>query len=247
MWIPRWVGEPYARLYEEFRIKTFGLRDALKVLSNGNVEMVKAVFSKLHKESLLIVFKRSRPRLYRLMDPETFIALASGRINKVVIPQERYLKLIYDCCKALMESVALTSLAVYGSVARGTAGNTSDLDLFVVSNDFKGTLGERIDFLMETIGKRVYPEIEFLRENGLHTFLSLYPLRKSEAEKLPLIMLDMVDDAKMVYDENDFLKEQLLKLKLKLLGLKAKRVYVKKDEWYWDLCPNYKPLEAVPL
>ncbi|MEM2122932.1 MAG: nucleotidyltransferase domain-containing protein [Candidatus Bathyarchaeia archaeon] len=195
----------------------------------------------------MTVFKRSRPRLYRLMDPEILVALASGRIKRVVIPQEMYLNLIYVCYKALMECIALTSLAVCGSVARGTAGNTSDLDLLVVSDDFNGTLGERIDFLMKTTNKRVKPEIEFLRENGIHTFLSLYPLRSREAEKLPLIMLDMVDDAKIVYDENGFLEKQLLKLKLKLLELGARRVYIERDEWYWDLCPDYKPLEVVPI
>ncbi|MEM3678164.1 MAG: nucleotidyltransferase domain-containing protein [Candidatus Bathyarchaeia archaeon] len=245
MWIPRWIGEPYARLYGEFQLRVFRFEDALKVLSASNAGMAKAVFSRLHKESLLAVFKRSRPRLYRLMDPETFIALASGKIKKVVIPQETYLNLIYGCCKALMGCIALTSLAVYGSVARGTAGNTSDLDLLVVSDDFKGTLGKRIESLMETVKERVEPEVEFLRENGIHTFLSLYPLKSREVERLPLIMLDMVDDAKIVYDKDGFLERQLLKLKLKLLELGAKRVYVGRDRWYWDLCPNYKPLEAA--
>ncbi|MGC8962124.1 MAG: nucleotidyltransferase domain-containing protein [Candidatus Bathyarchaeia archaeon] len=115
-----------------------------------------------------------------------------------------YLNLIYGCCR-VMECTALESLAVYGSVARGTAGNTSDLDLLAVSDDFKGTLGERIESLMERVKEKVEPETRFLRENGIHTFLSLYPLTSHEVEKLPLIMRDMVDDARIVYDEDGFL------------------------------------------
>lgn len=247
MWIPRWVGEPYARLYEEFRLNTFRFKDVLEVLSTSNVEMAKAVLGRLRKESLLMTFTRSRPRLYRLMDPETFIALASGKIHRISIPQERYLKLIYDSCRALRESITLTSLAVYGSVARGTAYNTSDLDLFIISNDLKGTLGERIDFLMKAVERKVKAELDFLRENGIYTFLSLYPLRQNEAEKLPLIMLDMVEDARIVYDDGGFLEKLLLKLKLKLLELEAKRIYIDKDRWYWDLSPKYKQLEVIPI
>ncbi|MEM3382231.1 MAG: nucleotidyltransferase domain-containing protein [Candidatus Bathyarchaeia archaeon] len=245
MWLPRWVGEAYAILYESFRLQTFRFKDALGVLST-NPEMVKAILSKLHKESLLAIFERGRPRLYRLMDPEVFIALASGKLSRLAIPQERYLKLIYDCCKALRENINLTSLAVYGSVARGTASDTSDIDLFTVSNDFEGTLGERIEFLTKTIEKRVKGEIDFLQENKIYTFLSFYPLRKVEAEKHPLIMLDMVDDSKIVYDEDNFLESLLLKLKLKLLEAEARKVYIEKDKWYWDLHPNYEWMKAIP-
>ncbi|MEM4246612.1 MAG: nucleotidyltransferase domain-containing protein [Candidatus Bathyarchaeia archaeon] len=245
MWIPRWVGEPYAILYEKFRSETFRFKDALKALS-VSPEMAKAVLSRLHRESLLAIFDRGRPRLYRLMDPETFAALASGSVHKLSVPQERYLKLIYDCCRALRESVDLTSLAVYGSVARGGAGETSDLDLFVVSDSFKGTLGERIEHLMRTVERKVRPETEFLQANDIYTFLSFYPLREDEAEKLPLIMLDMVDDAKIVYDKGRFLEAQLLKLKLRLAELNAKKMRIGKGEWYWDLGPDQRLLKATP-
>ncbi|MEM2821759.1 MAG: nucleotidyltransferase domain-containing protein, partial [Thermoproteota archaeon] len=42
----------------------------------------------------------------------------------------------------------LTSLAVYGSVARGTAKENSDIDLLTfISNSFSGSIGKRIDML----------------------------------------------------------------------------------------------------
>ncbi|MGQ9640351.1 MAG: nucleotidyltransferase domain-containing protein [Candidatus Bathyarchaeia archaeon] len=140
----------------------------------------------------------------------------------------------------------LTSLEVYGSVARGTASDASDIDLFIVSDDFKGTLGERIEFLTQTVERRVRLEIDFLRRNKIYTFLSFYPLRKIEAERLPLIMLDMVDDSKIVYDEDKFLESLLLKLKLKLMEVKAKKIYIEKNKWYWDLNPNHEQVKAIP-
>ena len=243
MWLPRWVGEAYASLYDAFGLGLFSFNDALEVLPM-NANMVKAVLSRLHKESIVMVFKEGRPKLYRLLDPENFMVLASGKANKISIKQERYLKLVYDCFRSLRRRIDLTSLALYGSVARGTANSTSDLDLFVVSDSFKGTLGERIDGL-QWVNEEVKEEIGFLRRNGIYAFLSFYPLRREEVERLPIIMLDMVEDAKIVYDEGGFLERQLLRLKLKLLELGAKRVRLGDDKWYWDLYPNYKPLEVI--
>jgi len=101
--------------------------------------MAKAVVSELYRHGLLTIFERRRPRIYRLISPECFILLASGEVRKVEIPQERYLELIYACFRALRKIINLKSLAVYGSVARGTASKNSDLDLLVVSGDFKGS------------------------------------------------------------------------------------------------------------
>ena len=50
--------------------------------------------------------------------------------------QERYVQLIYDCFRAVDRAVKLTSFVIYGSVARGSASPTSDLDVLVVSDDF---------------------------------------------------------------------------------------------------------------
>ncbi len=48
--------------------------------------MAKAVVSGLHRHGLLTIFERRRPRIYRLISPESFILLASGEVRKVEIP-----------------------------------------------------------------------------------------------------------------------------------------------------------------
>jgi len=245
MWIPRWLGEAYAKLYVEFGLGLFRFSDVARVLELSE-SMTKAIVSGLHRHGLLTVFERKRPRTYRLISPESFILLASGKIRKVEVPQERYLELIYACFRALRRSIGLKSLIVYGSVARGTARENSDLDLLVVSEDFKGSIGRRIELLVRAVRTEVEGELRFLRSHGYNTSISFYPLKPDEVEKLPIILLDLVEDARIVYDESGFFERVLLKLKQRLAEMGARRIRTKRG-WYWDLKPDYKPLEVVEL
>ena len=127
-------------------------------------------------------------------------------------------------------------------MTRGTASKNSDLDLLVVSGDFKGSIGRRIELLVRTVRADVKDELRFLRSHGYNASISFYPLKPSEVEKLPIILLDLIEDARIVYDENEFLKGVLLKLKHRLAEMGARRGRTKR-EWYWDL----KPSEVIEL
>jgi len=76
MWIPKWLGECYSRLYVRFGRELFTFSEAKKFLSFDENKL-SVVFSKLHSRRILLVFDRGRLRLYRLLDPENFLCLAS--------------------------------------------------------------------------------------------------------------------------------------------------------------------------
>jgi len=80
---------------------------------------------------------------------------------------------------------------------------------------------------------------ERLKKHGLYASLSFYPLRGDEARRLPLLFLDLTEEAAVLYDRNSFLETTLLELKRRLLKQGAKRVIVDKEHWYWDLKPDY--------
>lgn len=246
VWIPTWLGETYSRLYMRFKSELFTFQEAKDFLS-FNENKLAVAFSKLHSHRILLVFEAGRPRSYRLLDPESFILLASGAIQNVKrIVQERYVKLLCDSFGFLSKSFDLSSFAVYGTVARGTAKRNSDVDILLVSNDFAGSMGSRIEGLFG-IEELLKAELAWLRKHDVYTSLSFYPLREEEAERIPLIFLDLTEDAAIFYDVNQFLERILADLKARLLKLGAKRIFISKENWYWNLKPDYKFGEAIPI
>lgn len=177
-------------------------------------------FSKLHSKRALLIFSRERPRLYRLLDPENLIFLASETVkNFDIIAQKSYLKLILDCLKKVMKDVDLQSFAIYGSVARGVASSNSDVDILLVSDSFHGSLGSRMENLIH-VEKELDEELKWLRKHGIYTTyttLSFYPLRRVEIKRIPLLFLDLTEETIILYDKDRFLEATLLEFKAWLL------------------------------
>ncbi len=244
--MPRWLGEIYSRLYVQLEDSLFTLEQAKRALGLDRSRL-NVAFSKLHSRRVLTVFERSRPRLYRIIEPNAFILLASETIINVErVPQERYLPLILHAYTEASKNFKLRSFAVYGSVARGAAREDSDVDLLVISDDFKGSIGQRLERLL-VVENSLQDELEWLSDHGFYTGLSFYPLRSTEAERLPDLFLDLTDDAIILWDEGEFLGSLLSKLKAKLVRSGARRVFVDRENWYWDLKPDYRFGEIVEV
>lgn len=244
MWISKWLGELYSRLYSRFGLEPFTFSEAREFLSLSEGRLSVA-FSKLHSKRVLLVFERGKPRLYRLLDPDNFFFLASGLVKNVdKIGSERYVKLVLDCLRIVMRSLDLESFAVYGSVARGSASKSSDVDILLISDSLEGSLGSRIEKLCG-VEEPLDGELRWLRKHGIYASLSFYPLRRSEARELPLLFLDLTEEAVVLYDRSGFLEATLLELKGSLLKQGARRIVLSKERWYWDLKPGFRFGERI--
>lgn len=145
-----------------------------------------------------------------------------------VIPD--VLREVVSVCRELYGD-RLVALAVFGSVARGTSRLNSDIDLLVVADDLPARRLERVR--------------EFSVLDKKFGNVQISPLLKtvSEIREGSPLMLDMVEDAIILYDKDGFLQQQLHLLKKRLARLGAKRIW-QGSLWYWDLKPDYQPVSC---
>ena len=130
----------------------------------------------------------------------------------------------------------LVSLAVFGSVGRGVPRPDSDVDLLIVAGDLP----------RGRVARAVAPLFAALRAKGITPELS--PVFKTPAElsQGSPLLLDMVEDARLLHDRDDFLRSVLAALRERLERLGARRVW-RGSAWYWDLRPGFRPGEVFEL
>ena len=139
----------------------------------------------------------------------------------------------------------LVSLAVYGSVGRDVPRPDSDVDLLIVAEDLpRGRVARAADF--QRVEQAVAPRLAALRSEGITPELS--PIFKTPAElsQGSPLLLDMVEDARLLHDRGDVLRVVLAALRERLQHLGARRVW-RGSAWYWDLKPDYAPGEVIDL
>ncbi|MDR7483388.1 MAG: nucleotidyltransferase domain-containing protein [Armatimonadota bacterium] len=148
---------------------------------------------------------------------------------------------------ALRESLgpALVSAVLFGSVARGEAGPVSDIDLLVVAEGLPSSRLARQDAVHEA-DARIEPELVRLRRQGVLT--DVRPILKTpeEAQRITPLYLDMVEDADLLYDRDEFFANVLRRLRDRLQALGARRVR-RGRMWYWDLKPDFRPGQVFEL
>jgi predicted nucleotidyltransferase len=139
----------------------------------------------------------------------------------------------------------LFTVAIYGSVGRGTMRHNSDVDVLVIARDLpSGRLRRVKEF--EAVEVALQTVLQGLRDRGVETELS--PIFKSpeEATAGSPLFLDMVEDARVLYDRNGFFTQRLSQLRNRLNELGAKRIW-RGNAWYWDLKPDFRPGEVFDI
>ena|SRR5690554_4751584 len=139
----------------------------------------------------------------------------------------------------------LITLAVFGSVARGTPNPLSDIDLLLIARRLpSGRLKRMGKFMM--VEDRLLSQLEELQQIGINTTLS--PVIKTPEEVLAgsLLFLDMIDDMIILYDRENFWTLFLQDFSSRLSKLGAKKV-VTGERWHWVLKPDYKEGEVFEI
>lgn len=140
----------------------------------------------------------------------------------------------------------LTTLAVFGSVARGTPGPESDLDVLVICRQLPSGRMRRVA-QFECVEDALDPYIKHLAREGL-VFTRLSPIFKTDAEarRGSHLFLDMTHHVILLSDRDQFFASLLSALKQRLNRRGAHRVE-QGSRWYWQLNPAEKDGKEVEL
>ncbi len=160
---------------------------------------------------------------------------------------ERFESLLSQLLTASIQcySDRLVSLAMFGSVGRGTPRPDSDMDVFLVAEGLPdGRVRRMAEF--DRVEASMKPALAQARTAGLTTELSPVIRTPSEVLHGSPLMLDMTEDCRLLYDRNGFLRSALEQFKARLDRLGARRIW-RGDAWFWDLNPGYKPGDVFDL
>ncbi|MBI4489840.1 MAG: nucleotidyltransferase domain-containing protein [Deltaproteobacteria bacterium] len=139
----------------------------------------------------------------------------------------------------------LTSVVLFGSVARGEAGPRSDVDLLVVCRDLPRGAFRRREAL-GPIRERLQEDLDRLWAEGITTDVIEVIKTEAEARRTHLLYLDMTEEAVLLFDRDGFFGDVLAGLRRRLTELGAVRRRLG-DVRYWDLKPDFKPGEVIEL
>lgn len=139
----------------------------------------------------------------------------------------------------------LVSLVEYGSVSRGKIHPESDLDLLIVFdpwvNDYRAYCLE-----FSAIEAAVAREVEACARAGWQVRLSPIFKGRAAVEYGSPLFLDMVEDARILFDLDHFFARRLERLRERLRALGSKRIW-EGETWYWDLKPDWQPGDIIEL
>jgi len=139
----------------------------------------------------------------------------------------------------------LVSVVLFGSVARRTAHERSDIDLFVVIQDLPvGAFARRA--VVEPVHQTLQPELDKLLRANIYTDLIEVLRTPEEAGRFHLLYLDMMLDAQLLYDRDNFMESRLARVRERADELGAIRRQIG-DVSYWDLKPDFVPGEVIAL
>ncbi len=160
---------------------------------------------------------------------------------------EPYRTLVSELLKALLAKWGdkLVSLVVYGSVARNEARRDSDVDLLVIGRGLPKSRFKRQD-LFEEAERDIENLVDKLWSEGYYVDFSPIILDVEEARRHRPLYLDMVVDAVIVFDRDDFFKKVLDEMAERMRSLGAERRKVGKL-WYWILKKDYRLGEVIEI
>ena len=137
----------------------------------------------------------------------------------------------------------LVSVAVFGSVARRTQREDSDIDVLIVARALPRGRTARVEEFLP-VERELQEWLAPPRPDLMPVALSPVFKTPEEVEAGSPLFLDMVEDARILHDEGDVLAGRLERLRQRMAELGSRRVW-RGNTWYWILKPDLAPGEII--
>ena len=140
----------------------------------------------------------------------------------------------------------LISFVLFGSVARDSFRPDSDIDILIVAEPLPQGRIRRVEEFVNNVERQLEDDLRELEGQGIYPFLSPIFKTPEEVKRGSPLFLDMIYDAKILFDKGGFFRRYLEGLRERLKALGAKRVF-RGGGWYWILKPDYRFGERIEL
>jgi predicted nucleotidyltransferase len=146
---------------------------------------------------------------------------------------KKYLKWFLDFLEKKLNNNNILSIILYGSIARNTWNEESDVDLLLIlNNTFFETHSKDdisnliIDFYNQIREEKGYDKYKF------HP-IQVLSLNKSELKKFRTLFYDIAMDGIRLWDKNEIGLEFMKQIKNRIKEKGLQRVFVDEDDFYW--------------
>ena len=170
--------------------------------------------------------------------------MISAAAGPIAARYEGLLAATLDACHAVYGD-RLVALAVFGSVGRRTMRPDSDIDVLLVVDPLPDRRLARMEEFAAVEGRMAAP-LRDARTAGIETELSPVFRTPAELAQGTPLLLDMTEDARILFDREGLLTAALHALRTRLAALGARRIW-RGNAWYWDLKPDFRPGDVFTL
>lgn len=244
-WVPEWLGEYYSKLFLKFGEGYFSAEECKETVGKS-LSSVRVALSKLTREGYLLRRREGRRAFYRCRDPYELIMAMNLNFR---IPQKEYsplaLRLVSESLKLLGDD--LLSLVLYGSIARGSAHECSDMDVLLVGRELPERFARRVEYLYPIKKGCREVTIDLWKDEGIYCNVQLYPLLPRGLEEFRPLFLDITTDGRLLFDRNGLMEAKIEEWRDRLSEMGAKRVSLPGGSWYWVLKPEIEHGEVVEI
>lgn len=163
------------------------------------------------------------------------------------VPWEKLWPLIATYKSELIERLgqSVLGIVIFGSVARDEVRADSDIDMLTLIEYREPGIEEVTTKL--SVDSQDWPENLKLEHEGIRT--RVYNIYKTlpELAENPLILLDIADHGKILYERDNSMSGLLDRFMTKLKELGTRKIVFDDGKWAWDLKPDWVPGEIVDL